>query len=103
LFVGVLAERLRGAAESVGVSVEGLLLEAALARVDPLERAGAYAEAARELLAAARDGLARGDLRQAGERIWGLSRGELWRFASRVAGEFVAGFTMRGMLLMPCT
>ncbi|WP_333638641.1 PaREP1 family protein [Pyrobaculum aerophilum] len=101
----VLTKRLRKAAESAGISLEDYLLEVSLAGADPPERARAYAEAARELLSAAGEGLERGDLRQASEKAWGAaalavkayaywrdgvrlsSHGELWRYASKIAGE----------------
>ncbi|NAZ34856.1 MAG: hypothetical protein GU356_11385 [Pyrobaculum sp.] len=78
-------------------------MDVATARLDPPERA--YAEAALELLREAEAELARGDLRQASERVWGAaafavkafaywrdgvrlaSHGGLWRYAKKVAEE----------------
>ncbi|MEM4651336.1 MAG: PaREP1 family protein [Pyrobaculum sp.] len=98
-------ELLRRAAEEGGVSLEDFLMDVAAARLDPPERARAYAEAALELLREAEAELARGDLRQASEEVWGTaalavkafaywrdgvrlaSHGELWRYAEKVAEE----------------
>jgi len=98
-------ELLRRAAEEGGVSLEDFLMDVATARLDPPERARAYAEAALELLREAEAELARGDLRQASEKVWGAaalavrafaywrdgvrlaSHGELWRYAKKVAEE----------------
>jgi hypothetical protein len=98
-------ELLRRAAEEGGVSLEDFLMDVATARLDPPERARAYAEAVLELLREAEAEVARGDLRQASEEIWGTaalavrafaywrdgvrlaSHGELWRYAEKVAEE----------------
>jgi len=53
-------ELLRRAAEEGGVSLEDFLMDVATARLDPPERARAYAEAALELLREAEAELARG-------------------------------------------
>jgi hypothetical protein len=53
-------ELLRRAAEEGGVSLVGILMDVAAARLDPPERARAYAEAALELLREAEAELARG-------------------------------------------
>ena len=66
-------ELLRRAAEEGGVSLEDFLMDAATARLDPPERARAYAKAALELLREAEAELARGDLRQASEKVWGTA------------------------------
>ena len=99
------AKLLRWAAEEDGVSLEDFLMDMATARLDPSERARTYAEAALELLREAEAELARGDLRQASEKIWGAAalavkafaywrdgvrlapHGELWRCVEKVAEE----------------
>jgi Hypothetical protein ST1093 len=84
-------------------------MDVAAARLDPPERARAYAEAALELLRGAEAEPARGDLRQVSEKVWGAvalavkafaywrggvrlaSHGELWRYAEKVAEELGGG------------
>nr|WP_231818652.1 PaREP1 family protein [Thermoproteus tenax] len=100
-----LARRLKSLAEAEAVTLEDFLLELALSNTDPPGRAKAYAEAALDLLKAAEGELHVGDLRQAGEKIWGAaalavkayaywregvrltSHGELWRYAEKIAEE----------------
>jgi glycine/D-amino acid oxidase-like deaminating enzyme len=66
-------ELLRRAAEEDGISLEDFLMDVATARLNPQERARAYAEAALELLREAEAEVARGDLRQASDKIWGTA------------------------------
>jgi hypothetical protein len=113
------AELLRRAAEEDEVSLGNFLMDMATARPDPPERARAYAEAALELLREAEAELARGDLGQASEKIWGAaafavkafaywrdgvrlptaSCGGTWRRSQRRWGD---GYTMRGPTPTPC-
>jgi len=97
--------KVRKKAVEEGVSLEDYVLDHLLSDVDPPGRAIAYAEAALELLKAAGEELERGDLRQASEKAWRAaalavkayaywregvrlsSHGELWRYASKIAGE----------------
>ncbi|MEM3996480.1 MAG: PaREP1 family protein [Pyrobaculum sp.] len=97
--------KLRSVAEEAGVSLEDFLLEAVLSGADPPARAKTYVEAAAELLADAEEELKVGDLRQAGEKVWGSvalavkayaywreglrlsSHGELWRYKDVLARE----------------
>jgi len=98
-------ELLRRTAEEGGVSLEDFPMDVAAAHLDPPERARAYAEAALELLREAEAELARGDLRQTSEEVWGVaalavkafaywrdgvrlaSHSELWGYAKKVAEE----------------
>ncbi len=85
-------ELLRRAAEKGRVSLEDFLMDVATARLDPPERARAYAEAALELLRKAEAELARGDLRQASEKIWGTAALAVkafayWRDSVRLASH----------------
>jgi len=105
-------ELLRRTAEEGGVSLEDFLMDVAAARLDPPERARAYAKAALELLRKAEVEHAKGNLMHASEEVWGAaapavkafaywrdsvrlaSHGELWRYAKKVAeelGEWVHG------------
>jgi predicted nucleotidyltransferase len=113
------AKLLRRAAEEDGVSLGNFLMDMATARLDPPERAKAYAEAVLELLREAEAELAKGDLRQASEKIWGAaafavkafaywrdgvrlptaSCGGTWRRSQRRWGN---GYTTRGPTPTPC-
>jgi len=66
-----MAKRIREAAERLGVTPEEYILELISKDLDPEERAREYIKAARDLVAQARKELEKGDLRQAGEKIWG--------------------------------
>ena len=98
-------ERLREAAEEEGVSVEGYLLSLIAESLDPRSRAEIYWEASLELLKQAKEELSKGNLRQAGERMWGAaalavkatayrrdgiklsSHRELWEYVGKLAVE----------------
>ena len=98
-------EKLRRAAEAQGVSVEGYVLSLIAESVNPSSLAESYWEASEELMRQARDELAEGDLRQAGEKVWGAvalalkslaykreglrlsSHGELWQYVSKLVEE----------------
>ena len=114
-----MAELLRRTAEEDGVSLGNFLMDVATARLDPPERARAYAETALEHLRVAEAELARSDLRQASEKIWGAaafavkafaywrdgarlptaSCGGTWRRSQRRWGN---GYTTRGPTPTPC-
>ena len=97
--------KLRNAAEAQGVSVEGYILSLVAELADPNNLAESYWEASESLLEQAKDELAKGDLRQAGEKAWGAvalalkslaykreglrlsSHGELWEYVSRLVEE----------------
>jgi len=66
-----MAKRIREAAEKLGLTPEGYILDLVAKNLNPEERAGVYIEAARGLVARAREELGKGDLRQADEKIWG--------------------------------
>ena len=108
---GRLAERVRKEAERLGSSVDEYLVELLSQGLDPRERAGEYLEAARELLDQAQEELAKGNMRQAAEKLWGAaalavkayayhregrrlaSHGELWeykRLLEERLGEWVS-------------
>lgn len=98
-------EKLKGAAEVQGMPVEGYVLSLIAESADPSNLAESYWEASECLLRQAKDELARGDLRQAGEKAWGAvalalkslaykreglrltSHGELWEYVSKLAEE----------------
>jgi len=100
-----IAERLRREAEKLGASPEEIIVEAISEGLDPQDRARDYIEAALELLKQAREELARGDVRQAAEKLWGAaalaikayawwrdgkrltSHGELWEQMRQMARE----------------
>jgi HEPN domain-containing protein len=100
-----LYERLRKAAETQGLPVEGYVLGLIAESVDPTNLPESYREASEELMRQAREELAKGDLRQASEKAWGAaalmlkslahrrdglrfsSHGELWEYVGRLAKE----------------
>jgi HEPN domain-containing protein len=100
-----LYERLRKAAEAQGLPVESYVLGLIAESVDPANLPESYREASEELMSQAREELAKGDLRQAGEKAWGAaalmlkslphrrdglrlsSHGELWEYVGRLAEE----------------
>ena len=104
--------RLRELAEAKAMSVEELVLSLATEGMDPKEVAQIYWETAESLLTRAQEELAKGNLRQASEKMWGAaalavkalahelegrrlaSHGELWEFVgelSRRAGDVELG------------
>jgi HEPN domain-containing protein len=100
-----LYERLRKAAEAQGLPVEGYVLGLIAESVDPTNLPESYREASEEPMRQAREELAKGDLRQAGEKAWGAaalmlkslayrrdglrlsSHGELWEYVAKLAEE----------------
>jgi HEPN domain-containing protein len=98
-------EKLKSVAEAQGVSVEGYVLSLMAESVDPASLAESYWEVSEDLIRQARDELAEGDLRQAGEKAWGAvalalkslaykrkglrlsSHGELWEYADKLVEE----------------
>jgi len=100
-----ICEKLRKAAEAQGFSVEGYVLSLIAESVDPASLAESYWEASEDLMRQARDELAKGDLRQAGEKAWGAvalalkslayrreglrlsSHGELWEYVGKLVEE----------------
>ncbi len=98
-------ERLERKAGRLGLSVEEYVLDLLLRDLDPHERAQEYIEASKGLLDQAREELAKGNVRQAAEKLWGAtalaikayaewrdgrglaSHGELWRYKDVVADE----------------
>jgi len=98
-------EKLKSAAEAQGVSVEGYVLSLIAESIDPDNLAESYWEASEDLIRQARDELAKGDLRQAGEKAWGAvalalkslaykrkglrlsSHGELWEYVDELVEE----------------
>jgi len=98
-------ERIEQEARRAGLSVNEYLIDLLSQGLDPGERAVEYIEAARELLDEARQELARGDVRQAAEKVWGAaalaikayaswregkrltSHGELWHYSKKLMDE----------------
>ena len=115
-----IAERLREEARRLGVSLEEYLADIAFQNLDPHERAIEYIETAEELVKSAEEELAKGDVRQAAEKVWGAvalaikahaswregrlltDHGEMWRWKRRLVNElgewvsdaFYAGYAM---------
>ena len=69
---GLLAS-LKREARNRGLSLEELVLEKLSDGLSDEEKVGAYLEAAEALLSGAREALAKGELRQASEKIWGAT------------------------------
>jgi len=100
-----IARRIRVEAEKRGASPEEYILDLLVREMDPGEGAVEYLEAARSLVRQAWRELEKGDLRQAGEKVWGacalaikahaLARGgrrieshrDLWLYKDEVARE----------------
>lgn len=108
----LIARKLQDEAKKLGLSVEEYLLEILSQGLDPKNRAQEYIEVALELVEKAREELARGDIRQASEKIWSAaalavkayaywkggrrlsSHGELWEYTQvlrRDLGRWVYG------------
>jgi len=64
-----IVKRLEREAHKAGISVEEYLIEFLLRDLDPRDRAEGYIDAAKELLEQAKEELARGDVRQAAEKV----------------------------------
>ncbi len=104
-FTRNLVERLEKEARKAGLSLEEYVLELVLQGLDPGERAREYIEAAKHLLAQAKEELAKNDVRQAAEKLWGAaalavkayadwrdgkiltSHGELWEYKRKLESE----------------
>jgi len=65
--------KLRDVAETQGFSVESYVLSLIIESVDPDSLAESYLGASEALIRQAKDELAKGDLRQAGEKAWGAA------------------------------
>jgi len=108
----VIADLLREKAGKLGVPIEELLLEFVTRGLDPSDVARKYIDVAAEMLGQAEDELRKGDLRQAGEKVWGAvalavkahamyregirleSHVQLWQYKSKMAeelGDWVRG------------
>jgi len=100
----VVVEELERRASRAGVSVEEYLMDLLVRDLSPSEAAERYLRASMELVERAREELAKGDLRQASERVWGAcalaikahaarrgrlvaSHAELWAYKDEVARE----------------
>lgn len=98
-------EKLRRKAEAKGVSAEEYILSLIVELADSSSLVDSYLEASKDLIRRAKDELARGDLRQASEKIWGSaamavkaaaysreakrlsSHGEIWEYVSKLVEE----------------
>jgi hypothetical protein len=67
-------EKLKKVAEVQGFSIEGYVLSLIVESIDPDRVAESYWSISEDLLKQAREELAKGDLRRAGEKAWGLLR-----------------------------
>jgi len=101
----VVIKELKERAEKAGASVEEYLPDILMRNEDPAESSRKYIEGAEELLKQAGEELSKGNLRQAGEKIWGAcaltikahalmekgkkleSHRELWVYKNEVAEE----------------
>ncbi|MEM2693906.1 MAG: PaREP1 family protein [Nitrososphaerota archaeon] len=101
----VVVDELRERARRAGQTVEEFVLELLTKDEDPREAWRKYLEGARQLLERAAEELSRGDLRQAGEKVWGAcalavkahamarkglrleSHADLWAYKNEVALE----------------
>jgi len=66
-----IAEEIERRASEAGVSIEEYLLDITTRDIDPVTAAEKYIVSAQQLLDEAANGLAKGNLRQASEKIWG--------------------------------
>ncbi len=103
-------EKLEKKAREAGLNLEEYLLELTINDLDPLERIQEYVEASKNLLKQAKEELAKGNVRQAAEKLWGAtalivkayaewregkrlaSHGELWSYSRKLIedlGEWV--------------
>lgn len=98
-------EEIAKRASALGVSTDEYLADSVLRFLDPEVASEKYLEASLQLLQQAREELSKGDLRQAGEKVWGAcalaikayalategrrleSHAELWVYKDRVAGR----------------
>jgi len=118
-----LVERLRREASKLGVSLDEYLIDVLTRNLDPEERAREYLDAARVLLERAKEEIARGDVRQAAEKLWGAtalavkayaawregrrlaSHGELWEYSlvlRRELGRWVSDAWNAGNAMHTC-
>jgi len=102
---GGIAEKIRREAERLGLTPEEYLLDILTKDLDSGDRAGEYIEAAYDLIKQAWEEVEKGDLREAGEKIWGAcalaikahslvrrgrrleSHKDLWLYKNEVAKE----------------
>ncbi len=119
----VIVKRIRREAEKLGVSLEEYIVEILLQKLDPYDKAREYIESAKELLEEAEEELAKNDIRQAAEKIWGATalaikayaywrdkrrlsnHKELWEYKDIVAeelGEWVRAVFQRASSLHIC-
>lgn len=98
-------EKLKSMAEAEGVQVEELIIEKLVNDLNLEAKVKAYWEMSEAYLQQAEDELARGNLRQASEKLWGsaalavkavahekerrrlTSHGELWEYVNKLIGE----------------
>ncbi len=77
-----IVERLKREAEELGLALDEYLAELALQKLDPSQRAVEYISAEKELLEQAKEELARGDVRQAADKLWGATALAIKAYAS---------------------
>jgi len=101
----VVAERIKREAEREGVSVKEYVVELLTQNLNPVDRAKEYIKVSLELLAQAKEELAKGNIRQSSEKTWGAvalaikayaywrdkrrleSYHDLWKYKNKVASE----------------
>ncbi|MEB3779121.1 MAG: PaREP1 family protein [Desulfurococcales archaeon] len=119
----MVVERVEREARNAGLSVEEYLLDLMLQHVDPEERAQAYVEEAQALMEQAQEELAKGNIRQASEKVWGAaalavkayaawrekrrlaSHGEIWEYTlvlRRELGEWVGDAWAQASAMHTC-
>ena len=98
-------EKFRRLAEAEGIQVEELIVEKLVSDLDPEVRVEAYWEMSRTYFKQAEEELAKGDLKQASEKLWGSAalavkavaygregrrltgQGEPWEYVNRLIEE----------------
>jgi len=101
----VIFERVKKEAEKLGISLEEYIVELLSQDLNPRDRAKEYVEASKELLTTSEKEIAKSNVRQAAEKIWGAcalavkayaywreerrlaSHRELWEYSKIVARE----------------
>ncbi len=83
-------ERVKKEAQKAGLGIEEYVLELVIQSLDPEERASEYVEAAKSLLQQAREELAKGEVRQAAEKVWGAAALAIKAYADWKEGKRLA-------------
>ncbi len=87
-----LIEKIHQEAETLGVSLDELIIERLTSGLDPKERAEKYIEAALLFLERAKRELEEGDLKQASEKLWGAAAPAIKAYAYWKDGKRLASY-----------